>query len=273
MIWAALCRDCAASSTRSEAGERRARPWRTALKFLLGGALLCLAMGVLGYARFLTTAAQTTASPRFDNPVFIQVAPNVDTLYKLRQTVLFDYLFAVGRGAGPWNGPIHAPPSWTGELAMPAPVDGAVRTSVTGGLPWRCFVGTIETNTQTSAGEFVRRGVASRYAPWTLWTGNEVSHAIPTHVLVGPFLANCVFWSASLLVAMRLPAAIRVACVQYRRRHQRCVACNYDLRGVDHGVCPECGNPVAPAHGSHEGAAVSGSLARDSDAARRSRNA
>lgn len=248
MTWAAFCRDYAASSTRSEAGERRARPWRTALKFLLGGALFCIATGILGYARFLTTVAQTNQSPRFnspvfDSPIFIQVAPDVGTRYKLRQTFLFDYIFAVG-GTGPWSGPIRTPPSWTGEVAVPSPADGVVRTTVAGGLPWRCFVGTNEFNMPTFNGEFVRRGVASRYAPWTLWTGNEVSHAIPTHVLVGPFLANCLLWSASLFVAMRVPAAIRVARAQYRHRHQRCVACNYDLRGVTYEVCPECGRPV-----------------------------
>ena len=55
------------------------------------------------------------------------------------------------------------------------------------------------------------------------------------------FMANTLFYTAILWLLISGPFALRRVI-----RHKRglCVKCAYDLRGVDHEACPECGTVI-----------------------------
>jgi hypothetical protein len=56
-------------------------------------------------------------------------------------------------------------------------------------------------------------------------------------------------WFVALLAAGMIVFAARFLRRERRLRQRRaageCLACGYDLRGVEHACCPECGKPVA----------------------------
>ncbi len=69
------------------------------------------------------------------------------------------------------------------------------------------------------------------------------SYVVMEHVLAfrpiwRGFAVNAAIYGFAWLAILLAPGAIRRT---YRRRHNRCTACGYDLRGSADARCPECG--------------------------------
>ncbi len=64
--------------------------------------------------------------------------------------------------------------------------------------------------------------------------------ALPLRIRAVGFMTNTAFYAALLW----LPFAPFAARRMIRRRRGRCVRCGYDLRGIQHDVCPECGGSI-----------------------------
>jgi hypothetical protein len=75
---------------------------------------------------------------------------------------------------------------------------------------------------------------------WTLpraWQ-TQGAEVLPLRPLWPGFAGNTLAYGAVLAVVVFIPAKLRRT---LRRRRGRCVKCNYDLRGLPDGPCPECG--------------------------------
>ena len=55
------------------------------------------------------------------------------------------------------------------------------------------------------------------------------------------FVVNTLFYTALIIALSPVPFVMRG---KIRQRHGLCVKCAYDLRGVDHEACPECGEEI-----------------------------
>ena len=64
---------------------------------------------------------------------------------------------------------------------------------------------------------------------------------LPTSPLLPGVLISWGFWSVVAGSVLACPMAVRAARAAHRRRHGRCSACGYDLRGLAGGACPVCG--------------------------------
>lgn len=73
------------------------------------------------------------------------------------------------------------------------------------------------------------------------FTYNKYARPIPLRPLWPGFAVNTLFYATLLWLLLFGPPALRRF---IRRKRGRCVACAYDLRGVSHVRCPECGVPV-----------------------------
>jgi hypothetical protein len=99
----------------------------------------------------------------------------------------------------------------------------------------------IDEDPEWSKPMFFDRGIV-----FATWPSRE-TRALPLRPLPLGFAINTLIYSlAWLLILTAIPALRRRA----RIARSRCPACNYDLRGLSSGLCPECGEPAASA-GSH----------------------
>jgi hypothetical protein len=73
-----------------------------------------------------------------------------------------------------------------------------------------------------------------------IWGCCSYPRVLPLNVAWPGFILNTIFYAAVCWLLFAAPFAVRRA---IRRRHNRCLRCNYDLRGHHHGQdrCPECG--------------------------------
>jgi hypothetical protein len=64
---------------------------------------------------------------------------------------------------------------------------------------------------------------------------------LPLRPIWPGFLFNTLIYAAALWGLLFTPGVLRRT---VRRRRGRCTRCAYDLRGIEHDVCPECGESV-----------------------------
>ena len=76
----------------------------------------------------------------------------------------------------------------------------------------------------------------------TRWERRDNVVVFPFYPIWPGFAANTIFYSAALWMLPLGPLAIRRL---IRRKRGHCINCGYDLRGVEHEVCPECGVEVS----------------------------
>ncbi len=74
----------------------------------------------------------------------------------------------------------------------------------------------------------------------TLWPGGP-DRLLPLRPLLVGFVVDCLFYGSAWFVLASLPIGLRRL---NRRWRGVCPRCGYDLRHVDHLVCPECGKPA-----------------------------
>jgi hypothetical protein len=75
-------------------------------------------------------------------------------------------------------------------------------------------------------------------------------YAIPTGVLWGGAIGNCIFW----IVVFALPFVLGAAKRAVRKMRGRCAACGYSLQSLSTLRCPECGIQFGDAPGRPNGA-------------------
>lgn len=75
----------------------------------------------------------------------------------------------------------------------------------------------------------------SQASPWGVL---ETYRGLPLKPLWPEFAVNTAVYAAGLGAVF---ASIRLAKRLWRRKHHRCTACGYDLRGQTESGCPECG--------------------------------
>ena len=78
---------------------------------------------------------------------------------------------------------------------------------------------------------------------------DEIAAAPGKWAMLGPAEQTSIFMPFSIVVvAVVIPGVCvwgkRWARIWYRKRHDRCVKCGYDLRGRQSEICPECGRPT-----------------------------
>ncbi len=181
-----------------------------------------------------------------------------------------------------WRAPTLVPPRWAEEDKWPGLEPGdrpGQRTVLAVGFPFRAFTGCLEykpwvrgppsppvawapgpsaehdawvRSQRASEPDWsvytIRRGSNVYHMPWVwldLYSPNH-DHAVPTHILPGPFLANWLIWSLASLALLAMLRAPKIVRRELRRRRGCCPACGYSLRMLrpDAGVCPECGSPI-----------------------------
>ena len=85
-------------------------------------------------------------------------------------------------------------------------------------------------------------GVVHNGLPAPTWFRARRAMTMARPVPLRPFWGGLVFNSlsgAALIWSIVVPP--RVALRKWRRHRGRCAACGYDLRGMEHERCPECG--------------------------------
>ena len=73
------------------------------------------------------------------------------------------------------------------------------------------------------------------------WFGRSEIRALPLLPIWSGFLFNTCFYTGLLWACFIGPFAIRR---KIRRKRGLCLKCGYDLQGVDHTHCPECGEEI-----------------------------
>jgi len=84
--------------------------------------------------------------------------------------------------------------------------------------------------------------------PWNAWIiPNTPGNAIylPLVPIWSGLIRNTFFYAAILCLLIPGPFALRR---MIRRKRGLCVKCGYDLRGVEHEACPECGEEIRKAN-------------------------
>jgi len=71
---------------------------------------------------------------------------------------------------------------------------------------------------------------------------HDFQPALPLRLLWFPFALNTLVYAAAIAGAALAARSLRR---MIRARRNRCLRCNYDLRGAAHEQCPECGLPCA----------------------------
>lgn len=85
----------------------------------------------------------------------------------------------------------------------------------------------------------VVNGIELKPAASPSWKGVlETYRGLPLKPLWPEFAVNTAVYAAGLVTVF---ASIRLAKRLWRRKHHRCTACGYDLRGQTESGCPECG--------------------------------
>jgi hypothetical protein len=108
-------------------------------------------------------------------------------------------------------------------------------------LYWNWDNGAYKVN--TPPGEPITRAIALPQRPNPPGSFSlDDARALPTAIIPIGFIMNTLLFATALWLLIPGPLALRRA---IRRRRGRCVKCGYDLRGVEHERCPECGLAVA----------------------------
>jgi predicted RNA-binding Zn-ribbon protein involved in translation (DUF1610 family) len=90
----------------------------------------------------------------------------------------------------------------------------------------------------------VVNGIPLKPAPAPAWSGAlETYRGLPLKPLWPEFAINTAAYAVGLGAMF---ASVRLAKHLWRRKHHRCTACGYDLRGQTEAGCPECGAGRAP---------------------------
>lgn len=93
----------------------------------------------------------------------------------------------------------------------------------------------------------VVNGIPLKPAPVPRWAGVlETYRALPLKPLWPEFAINTAAYAVGLGAMF---ASVRLAKHLWRRKHHRCTACGYDLRGQTEAGCPECGDDRVPTTG------------------------
>ena len=106
-----------------------------------------------------------------------------------------------------------------------------------GALVWTGF--SYEAYGRTS-GEVIRDGISISSEP-VRYSRSRSWRALPLRPILPGFLINTLFYAVIVWLLWSAPFTTRRI---MRKRRGRCVRCGYDLRHVEHDVCPECGHVV-----------------------------
>ena len=68
---------------------------------------------------------------------------------------------------------------------------------------------------------------------------------LPLYPIWTGFIVNTIFYASLLWLLINVPLALLH---MTRRQRGLCVKCAYDLRGLDHEACPECGEEIRKAN-------------------------
>ena len=197
------------------------------------GAILCVGLGIAGYARYLTVASSQIWGSRwlFGSGHWLDIGDRSSLLINNR------LLFSTYEADRPYITPLPplpAPyvddfsprrasfkaPAWAWQRPHPL-VDYEVWRvdNLAVGLPLRCFVGTLERRHSSDPAKVIRRG----YHISAGLIAEVDNHAAPTHILPGSLVVNWLFWTSIVLAGLKLPWAYRTAWAAHRRRSGRCV--------------------------------------------------
>ena len=105
------------------------------------------------------------------------------------------------------------------------------------GCPLRCLSGEVRTDLYGVLPNEVVHALVPPKTVGPLAVNDDVPRCIPLQPRWPGFAINTVFYAAILW----MPFAPFVLRRFIRRKRGRCITCGYDLRHVEHEVCPECG--------------------------------
>jgi len=232
------------------------RPVAMVLLSMCLGAILCVGLGIAGWARYLMIANSPKWQLRwlFGSGHLVDIGERSSLLINNR--LLFSVYEADHLGVNRLP-PLPAPhihpdgvqytffkaPAWSWQRPHPRIVHNVqVVENLAVGSPFRCFVGTMERRYGSNGGNVIHRG-----HHWIINIAQVPNHAAPTHILPGSLVVNWLFWTSIVFAGLHLPRAYRAGWAAHRRRRGRCI-CGYHLLGLTPGThaCPECG-AVIPA--------------------------
>ncbi len=118
---------------------------------------------------------------------------------------------------------------------------------VESGLPFKSMTGDVwyTTTYDDGSGEFKEHVEFEPNGPWLRTEsldGVSITWYLPLRPLWWGFLLDSILYSGVAWLCTLSLTAPRVLRAWRRKRHGRCVACGYDLRGATTAICPECGH-------------------------------
>lgn len=128
--------------------------------------------------------------------------------------------------------------------------DSYVHSEIQAGWPWRAWScrrpGYMEMWAFTGGPMSVMPGPnpivgGIELPPFTTPIAPRAWRALPYQPLWLGAVGNTIFFAGLIWLGVATPRMLRR---MHRHRLGRCITCGYDLRGMDHAVCPECGSDV-----------------------------
>lgn len=226
------------------------RPFRIILLWLLAGLLMTIAIawipavpplrnlkiGKSSFPRGISTGQTSTGEPHWN---FTQSEHITYTSITARPSTSGPVIRGIPMGA--------TVPSWS-RMNKPPPPNRKDQVTwrlleVARGWPMRALFATYINQPRRIGDSHLNivEGIAVYRIPQPRSTGREYI-ALPTRPIWPGLMVNSSLYATLLWL---LSGGTRRARKGWRIRHGRCPRYSYDLRGVNHERCPECGTPAA----------------------------